>query len=901
LLFLRDDVVSITPRALAVLRLLVERAGDLVTKEDLVARVWAGAFIEESNITKNIAEVRRVLKAGFRNVNPIRTVWKQGYRFDVPVELVAVVEDHAPRAPHALLPNEADFEPAAVVRAAIVPAAIVPAAHAIRSFRLPALGAALLCVVAAGIYLISKFWTSLTASHNSVAVLGVRNLSNVRAEDWIGGALTETLTSELDAGGEVHPVRAEEVIHMRADLGFDPGSAYDSAALRKIRSNLGCKFAVTGTFLVSGDGLRLDLHVQDTNSGESRGSWSETGNTANLLELVSRAGTGLRKILGDRNAPVVAAASRSASAEALRLYAQGVEKLRLWDTAGAQTALGAAAKSADGYAPIHAALSMTWSVMGFDAKAREEARRAMETSAGLPRDQQLHIEARYAETTGNWPKAIETWAALVRFYPGEIDYSERLATALSASGKPAETVAKLQTLHSTDPRLLLAESAASLALGNYQAAIQAAAAAETGAKQRSARLLESRALLARGAGLLRLNEFDKAREAYREAGRISAAIGDRNGVLGALQAEGEVLRGRGESAAAQPVLEQALALSQEIGNRNATMQALMALSSVHRSRADMAGARGLLEQCLEIARETGNGNLEVQAQLNMGNIVNNAGDPEGGRKIYASVLQRAREIGDRYSASLAMGNIGIMDYVMGNLTAGISESQEALTMKRALGGRDSISYTLIFLGRMSLAAGDTVSARRYLEESAKLLKEIGVEPTGNRVWMAELAIAEGHPEAAEEPMKEAAAKFDKPNPGSDAWRVLAKSWLARGDIAKARDAAAHAVALAAKTPNRSDYGIPAAIIAARVEIADGGYPKARTALNALLMEARKLHHVPNQLGVRLAGVELEVRSGNVPAANAALRELDRDAARQGFSSVGAEARRLGKAPLRAKM
>jgi len=31
----------------------------LVTKEDLIEKVWAGAFIEESNITKSVAEIRR--------------------------------------------------------------------------------------------------------------------------------------------------------------------------------------------------------------------------------------------------------------------------------------------------------------------------------------------------------------------------------------------------------------------------------------------------------------------------------------------------------------------------------------------------------------------------------------------------------------------------------------------------------------------------------------------------------------------------------------------------------------------------------------------------------------------------------------------------------------------------
>jgi len=56
MLLLNDRPVQIPPRALAVLRLLVATNGGLVTKEDLIEKVWSGAFIEESNITKSIAD-----------------------------------------------------------------------------------------------------------------------------------------------------------------------------------------------------------------------------------------------------------------------------------------------------------------------------------------------------------------------------------------------------------------------------------------------------------------------------------------------------------------------------------------------------------------------------------------------------------------------------------------------------------------------------------------------------------------------------------------------------------------------------------------------------------------------------------------------------------------------------
>src|SRR3954463_6168916 len=75
-----DDTVPLTPKAFDTLLALVERAGSLVTKEELMLLLWPGSFVEESSITQNISVVRRALgeKVGERQY--IETVPKRGYR-----------------------------------------------------------------------------------------------------------------------------------------------------------------------------------------------------------------------------------------------------------------------------------------------------------------------------------------------------------------------------------------------------------------------------------------------------------------------------------------------------------------------------------------------------------------------------------------------------------------------------------------------------------------------------------------------------------------------------------------------------------------------------------------------------------------------------------------------------
>lgn len=76
----RGEIVSLPLKAVELLGVLVENPGDVVTKDELMSRVWAGAFVEESVLTQNIYLLRKTLKAGGGG-DPIRTVSRRGYVF----------------------------------------------------------------------------------------------------------------------------------------------------------------------------------------------------------------------------------------------------------------------------------------------------------------------------------------------------------------------------------------------------------------------------------------------------------------------------------------------------------------------------------------------------------------------------------------------------------------------------------------------------------------------------------------------------------------------------------------------------------------------------------------------------------------------------------------------------
>src|SRR6516162_9567829 len=80
--------LSIGARALDVLGVLVERAGELVTKEEIMAAVWRRSVVESANLTVQIATLRRVLDQGRSEGSCIQTVAARGYRFVMPITRV---------------------------------------------------------------------------------------------------------------------------------------------------------------------------------------------------------------------------------------------------------------------------------------------------------------------------------------------------------------------------------------------------------------------------------------------------------------------------------------------------------------------------------------------------------------------------------------------------------------------------------------------------------------------------------------------------------------------------------------------------------------------------------------------------------------------------------------------
>ncbi|HKA19107.1 MAG TPA: alpha/beta fold hydrolase [Blastocatellia bacterium] len=102
--------VPLTPKAFQILLALVESQGQILSKEELLQKVWPDTFVEEATLAQNVFTLRKVLKDDRGTSHYIETVPKRGYRFVARVtEIASKALGPGPEGRHAGTPARQDI------------------------------------------------------------------------------------------------------------------------------------------------------------------------------------------------------------------------------------------------------------------------------------------------------------------------------------------------------------------------------------------------------------------------------------------------------------------------------------------------------------------------------------------------------------------------------------------------------------------------------------------------------------------------------------------------------------------------------------------------------------------------------------------------------------------------
>jgi predicted ATPase/DNA-binding winged helix-turn-helix (wHTH) protein len=108
-----DSPVRLGGRAFDILAVLIERAGEVVGKDELIARAWPQMVVEESNLKFQVCALRRALGDGQGGHRYVVTVPGRGYNFVAPVR---IEEPSRPPLPRTITPAGMHNLPLAVTR-----------------------------------------------------------------------------------------------------------------------------------------------------------------------------------------------------------------------------------------------------------------------------------------------------------------------------------------------------------------------------------------------------------------------------------------------------------------------------------------------------------------------------------------------------------------------------------------------------------------------------------------------------------------------------------------------------------------------------------------------------------------------------------------------------------------
>lgn len=764
-----------------------------------------------------------------------------------------------------------------------------------------------------------RFWnaravaTSSAPMHarRSVAVLGFKNISGRTDQAWISTALSEMLTTELAAGEQLRTVPGENVTLMKLNLSLPEADSYGHESLAKIHNSLNADDVVVGSYVPLGEGqIRLDLRLQDAVQGEMLAVVSEKGSEAHIDDLVSRAGLVLRERLGVSAVSGIEATAVKATLptnpEAARLYSEGLAKLRVFDALGARDLLTRVVALEPGYAMGHAALSSTWSSLGYEAKAQQEAKLAFDSSGLLSREERLSVEGRYRETTHEWPKAIETYRTLWQLFPDNVEYGLHLAHAQSTSGSGNDALATIETMRKLpapakdDPRIDLAEDYAADNLGDFGREQRCAASAALKGESQGAKLMVARARLDEGWALERLGESQRAAAAADQARELYAAAGDQYGVGQSMVRAGDVLIDQGSFDAARKKYEESLAIFQKIGAHGVTARVLNNQGNAFLSQGKLQQAKTYYEKALAIDREVG---FEPAIGSGIGNIalvLDNLGDLNGARKMQEEALQVFTRLGDKHGMGNTLTNLGNVLQEMGELAEAKRRLEEASRLYQEIGETRGQAYVSDALSSVLFEQDEIAEARKKQQEALSAREAMGEKTNVAASWanLAALSLEEGKLHDAERLASDAIHEFEIakiPAFEVTARGVLARALLAEGKGSEAQVEIRRAIDEAKKADDRPTR-LQARLDLARVQSGLGTFKSAMEESKSVLVEASRYGYVGDELYARLALGEIELKSGHTASARTDLVLLEKDARSRGFLLVARKAATLTATP-----
>jgi len=373
-----------------VLLVLVQNRGQLVTREQLVEKIWGkDVYLDTDNsINGAIRKIRQVLKDDPEQPQFIQTITGKGYRFVAPVVMPVVTPTVAPI-------TGTDTEPAVVAPLPSVPEELVAPLPRRRKLWIPILATVIALIAAWSVYWRwLEFRPLRSGGRTMLAVLPFENLTGDVGQEYFSDGMTEEMITQLGSSDPEHI----GVIARTSVMQYKHGQE----KLAEIASELGVEYVLEGSVRRDADRVRISaqlVQMKDQTHLWAREYDREPKDVLAVQSEIAREITGeIQAALGEHK-PIPSVAEPTLSPEAYEAYNLYLKGQYFWNkrtVEGFQKAIEYFHQSAErdpNYARAYAGLADSYALIGMyhgtpadqsAPQARAAALRALQLDDKLP-------------------------------------------------------------------------------------------------------------------------------------------------------------------------------------------------------------------------------------------------------------------------------------------------------------------------------------------------------------------------------------------------------------------------------------------------------------------------------------------------------------------------------------
>jgi DNA-binding winged helix-turn-helix (wHTH) protein/TolB-like protein/Tfp pilus assembly protein PilF len=428
------EPVTLAGKAFDLLVALVSQQGHLLTKDELLRRVWPGVVVEEVNLSVNMSAIRKALACAPEAADWIETVPRQGYRFKAPVEVqdVATLSQALPRGVEPSGPTEAPL-----------------AAAAGRPGRRLWLGlGAVVIAVATGLA-----WLTFGRGAPYAAVAVLPFAADLPASAPLADGIAEETINALTRVASLRVAPRASAFRLRGTDPVEAGRKLDAAAV------------VTGSLGHNGERVTLQVDLIDVTRAAQVWSRRYEVTPAELPNLQTHVIDDLARSLRGRQAAGAEAGRAvdpTGNTAAYQAYLQGRFLWNQRSEPALRRAVEDYRRAIDldpSFALAYAALADAYTTLGYlswDAPAatfpvaRPYALKAIELDPSLS---QAHASLAYIKFyfDWDWAGAGEEFRRAIELNPNEPVAHQWDAVYLLAAGRPDEAMEEVRTAQRLDP------------------------------------------------------------------------------------------------------------------------------------------------------------------------------------------------------------------------------------------------------------------------------------------------------------------------------------------------------------------------------------------------------------------------------------------------------------------